>query len=261
MMIGGKASAVWEAAAPLIRERLFPRGCAVCGKTLLEASDACYGLCADCQELFDSAVFGGERCRICGQPLISEISVCLTCRAAEESGRSPHFDHVISLFPYIGAWKAALSAYKFGRYKAVGRFFAEKLIYGARLLPSDAADAIWVPVPPRLGKIKREGWDQIDTLAFFLNKLFFKESLSNKSAFRKTAKKLKRLESKSQKELNKAGRQDNLLHRIQCVNTPPKKTVLFDDVFTTGSTINACAAALKQGGAETVYGICLFYTI
>jgi predicted amidophosphoribosyltransferase len=34
---------------------------------------------------------------------------------------------------------------------------------------------------------------------------------------------------------------------------------LFDDVITTGATLDACAAALKEGGAEKVYGVCLFY--
>ena len=70
---------------------------------------------------------------------------------------------------------------------------------------------------------------------------------------------LKRLPSRSQKELNREERGKNLKGRIFCVKTPPKTALLFDDVFTTGATLNACAAALLSGGAEKVYGLCLFY--
>jgi predicted amidophosphoribosyltransferase len=82
---------------------------------------------------------------------------------------------------------------------------------------------------------------------------------------------LARLPSESQKELNREDRQNNLRKKIILKNagkpcagpggqtTVPRRAVLFDDVYTTGSTMDACAEALKSGGAEKVYGICLFY--
>ena len=35
----------------------------------------------------------------------------------------------------------------------------------------------------------------------------------------------------------------------------PKTVLLVDDVISTGSTANACAQVLKDGGAEVVYGL------
>jgi predicted amidophosphoribosyltransferase len=70
---------------------------------------------------------------------------------------------------------------------------------------------------------------------------------------------LKRLPSTSQKKLNREDRQKNLKGRILLARRPPPNVIVFDDVITTGSTLDACAAALKTGGAVKVYGLCLFY--
>jgi ComF family protein len=228
----------------LLREYLFPLGCAVCGRTLFDSNEAWLGLCEECAGLFSPDQ--EKRCSVCGRPLISEMDVCMNCRKNGEN----FYDSMTLLYPYAGDGQTLLRAYKFGKHRVLSRFLSEKLLSAA----SDRnigglSGAVWVPVPPRAGKIKEAGWDQIETIAQTLEK------------FHKTPvlRCLKRLASKTQKKLGKADRMTNLEGRIICVKNPPEEVILFDDVFTTGSTMNVCAAALKNAGVKKAHGICLFY--
>ena len=64
-----------------------------------------------------------------------------------------------------------------------------------------------------------------------------------------------------QKELNDSARRENLKNAFQvCGNDVKlKRVVLIDDIYTTGSTLDAAAAALLASGVEKVYflSICI----
>lgn len=235
----------------LMREYLFPVGCGICGGMLLDTEETWYGLCGDCRNLF--TIEQENRCSLCGKPLISEINRCLQCR----TGETHYFDRLAVLFPYTGNYRKLLRAYKFDRRLALGNLLAEKILEGIlRLMTPIPAAPVLVPVPPRPGKLKHTGWDQIAYIAALLSKAYRRKVSPRLPVYQC----LKRLPSKSQKELSKENRKTNLLGRIRCTRKVPKEVIVFDDVITTGFTLDACAAALKEGGAEKVYGVCLFYT-
>jgi ComF family protein len=232
----------------LIREFFFPRGCALCGTSLLGMEEAWYGLCQDCRKSLQDEK--GARCSLCGKPLISEIGCCLPCR----DGGDRSCSRVTVIFPYIGQYRKLLAAYKFGKNPALGHFLEEKIREGIERLnvpqsmPPAPAAFILCPVPPRPGKIRKTGWDQVEYLA----KLLERDKLP-------VSRCLKRLPSRSQKTLDREHRLTNLKGRFIPIKKIPKEVILFDDVITTGATLEACATALKAAGAEKVYGICLFY--
>ncbi|MDR2808476.1 MAG: double zinc ribbon domain-containing protein [Spirochaetaceae bacterium] len=234
-----------------IHEYLFPARCAICQTVLLDIDEAVFGLCADCASLF--AIPTQKRCALCGRFLASEQTYCAECR----NEKTPHsFDRVICLYPYTGRYRQLLTAYKFGEKVAVGNFLAQKIIEASALFPEPLAKPFLVPVPPRQGKIKGCGWDQVEYLAHSLER----ERRYGAAAVPPVKRCLKRLLSQTQKHLNSRQRKANLAGRILCTAAAPQQAILFDDVYTTGSTMESCAAALKKGGADQVYGICLFHT-
>jgi ComF family protein len=257
-----------------LREYFFPTGCGGCGKALGHA-DARYGLCEKCRTAFGIALLSGRRCRYCGKPLITERDLCLPCRdstvrenlaggneATEPPRRdgsySEHIKRLRVLFPYAGRFKTVLGSFKFEKATALGIFFARCLSLSLEAFGPQALEkTAWVPVPPRPGKLKEHGWDQVEFLAKQLGKT---NGFSHGKAGRPPVKRcLRRLPSKSQKLLGREERLANLKGRIRCVKKPPETAILFDDVITTGATLDACAAALLEAGAKRVYAVCLFY--
>jgi ComF family protein len=233
------------------KECFFPSGCGGCGKAFYNPLDAYYGLCEECRSFFGGAFVLERRCRSCGKPLISEKEFCLSCRGKDKrDGRDEPVSKLWALFPYAGKFKGVLGSFKFEKSTGLGNFFAQCLKIAIEDLdPAILKKTAWVPVPPRPGKLKKQGWDQIELLAKRLAK-------AGSIPVRRC---LKRLPSRSQKELNREERETNLKGRIRCAKKPPETAILFDDVITTGATIGACAAALLEGGAKAVYAVCLFY--
>lgn len=127
--------------------------------------------------------------------------------------------------------------------------FAECIYKAICFLAADK-DTIVVPVPPRPGKIKERGWDQIEDIA---------QRLSKRSV--PVLRCLERTGGMQQKLLGKKARAMNLRG---CIAVKPeilipKHVILIDDLATTGATLDACAVELKNAGCETVRAITLFY--
>jgi len=194
---------------------------------------------------------------LCGKPLISEFGICLPCRNGEQRS----FERLWVLFPYIGKYRKLLASYKFRKNTALADFFAEKIIdlFSENIFQElpELKDAVIVPVPPRQGKIKETGWDQVDHLVKRLQK-----NTNCLPVYRL----LKRKKSKTQKYLSRTERIENLKGRIYMNNksaitekNPASSFILIDDVITTGSTMDVCASALKNAGAKKVYGVALFF--
>lgn len=195
-----------------------------------------------------------KRCRICGKELFSCNEVCLQCR---ENAILKHVDFALSLFSYRLWNRELMFMWKSSGIRALSDFFAKSL--AEALLKMDVC--VIVPVPPRPGKIKEKGWDQIDELTSILKYRYgFKvfDVLERKTTGEQ--KKLDRNERldtigksyflKDEKLLKKTLKKFN--------DIIPERVCVLDDVCTTGSTLESCAALLKSMNVKEVHALTLF---
>jgi ComF family protein len=107
------------------------------------------------------------------------------------------------------------------------------------------------PVPLGLARFKERGYNQATLLARPIA-LYFGIPFSSKA--------LKRMrETRSQVGLTVGERQQNMADAFVAKSklVQGKTVLLVDDVATSGATLNACAKALLDAGASSVYGFTL----
>lgn len=215
-------------------------------------------ICLECQKnnLFKYvSTFDKEgnlcRCRKCGKELISELECCSACK---EKNILLHCDKVFPIHSYALWKKNLITLWKMHNVRQLSYIFADLLYEVINKEFSYKCNLPVVPVPPRPGKIKRIGWDQIQDICKILSK---KYGLTVYSI-------LERISSVQQKELGREGRLQTLdkAYRIkENISFPdniPDTVILIDDVMTTGVTVETCAHCLKEVGIQNVYVVTLF---
>jgi len=153
----------------------------------------------------------------------------------------PGLDVVTGTAPYEGAARDLVAALKFGPRPALAGVAAAAM---ARAAGVGGRGATLVPVPPAPRRLHRRGLDPADAIA---------ASLSRRLDL-PVACPLARSTGRRQVGRSRAERLATP-PEVRCVEPPPARVLLVDDVVTTGATLAACARALRAEGASRVSAI------
>jgi ComF family protein len=145
---------------------------------------------------------------------------------------------------YDGAIKAAIRALKYDGERAVGRVLADLLVAH---LPGDWVGRVTAvtAVPLHPSRQRDRGFNQAEMLA---------QPVARALAVPYWCRALvRRRQESAQAGLDARARRLNVVGAFDASRVPEASTVLLvDDVFSTGATADACAAALKRAGASAV---------
>ncbi|MDQ8186915.1 phosphoribosyltransferase family protein [Pelagicoccus sp. SDUM812002] len=111
-----------------------------------------------------------------------------------------------------------------------------------------AGESVLVPVPLHSRKLRERGYNQSELLAEELREVIPNCRVEDLLC--------RHVDTVSQTQFDRKQRIRNLknafsLRQNRAID-PPKRYIIVDDVFTTGSTVNACAAALRRAGARSI---------
>ena len=224
----------------IIIDAIYPRRCPVCDRPCKPGTR----ICVECERTLVHTK--GALCLKCGKKLLDEADeYCNDCRDNKhiyKAGRS--------LYEYNSINKS-LYRFKYSNRAEYGDYYGNQLACKFGEVIKNWGIEMIVPVPLHKTRMKKRGYNQAGILAKKMAaelKLPYCEDLLIR--IRKT---------KPMKELDAGERQINLKNAFIVGYNDVKlnRVLIVDDIYTTGSTIDAVAEAMIKEGVSEVYFVAL----
>ena len=217
---------------------LFPRCCPVCGDIVLPKGE---NICPGCISKLSFVTL--PVCKKCGKELEHDVmEYCFDC-----SKRKKSFETGFSLLNYDETASRSMAKIKYKNKREYLDFYGEALALRFGKQISRLGVEALVPVPVHPSRKRMRGFNQAEVLAEKMSRIL-EIPVEREVLFRSK-------KTTPQKQLNPAERLHNLEQafladlRGRRLNT----VVLVDDIYTTGSTAEACTRVLQRAGVGKVY--------
>ncbi|MDO5425658.1 MAG: ComF family protein [Eubacteriales bacterium] len=225
----------------LLDNLLFPAKCPLCGD-ILEKRRL---ICEACKK--EVHFIGEPRCKKCGKPLRrAETESCRDCE------KSKHwYTRGICAVSYEGAMRNAVGRFKYQNKRCYAEFFTEIMWKAAEKHLRIWKPDVVIPIPLHPKRRKKRGFNQAYLLAKPIGERLGVPVLEHGL--------LRTVPTSPQKNLDRKKRQINLKRafKIGADDVKLKRVLLVDDIYTTGSTIDAAAMVLRRAGAKEVFFLAL----
>jgi ComF family protein len=220
-------------------EALFPPTCVGC-RGVVESEGPLRHLCAQCARMI--VPVQAPHCTTCGHPFFGEVEggrICPHC-----VGLRPAYRRGVTAVLFKGPARALVIELKYHG----GRHVLEDMQEIFRRSPAvldHVRGAVLVPVPLHPRKRRERGYNQSELLA---------AALATAAGGGTRVEELLRrtVDTVTQTAFDRESRRENLKNAFALAEGAPlirsQHYVLVDDVFTTGSTLNACARVLRRAG-------------
>lgn len=217
---------------------LFPRRCPVCGEIVKPAGSLICPPCFQKLSFVKSPV-----CKKCGKEIVSEtMEYCEDCLTHRHT-----FEYGVALVNYNETARKSMIQIKYYNKREYLDFYGRALARRyEKAIGRMQVDAI-VPIPVHRSRRRKRGFNQSEILAEVMAE-YLKLPLEAGMLVRSKR-------TLPQKELSAVERLKNLSGAFRAGEIPEgiKSVLLVDDIYTTGSTIEACARVLKCAGIERIY--------
>ena len=196
-------------------------------------------------------------CGICGK--LNRESLCKKCEidlkkqedaniiTEGEEIEEKYFNELMYLFKYEGQIRKLILDYKFNEKSFLYLTFVNFLTKNEKIFENIKKFDIIIPVPISKKRLKERGYNQSLLIAKEIAKKSNLELVNN--CLFKTKNIIE------QSKLNKEERENNIKDVYELKNDQlleNKKILIFDDIYTTGSTVNECSKILRKANSTEI---------